>query len=369
MTADFPSEVLLPQKVLFRKGAVLDFARETADLGSRGLIVHGASLEKDGRREQILASFPDRRSLAFFCRKGGEPTLDEVTEVIEIARGAGAEWIAGIGGGSVLDLAKAAAGLFCAKRPPVHYQEGGRLEEKGIPFVAVPTTAGTGSEATPNAVIINPDKKAKLSIREKSFMACKILLDPDLLKGLPDAVMACSAMDAWGQGYESFISKNATWFTDVYALKSIELISRHLMTAIQTRSDETLAAILVGSYFAGVALAHARLGVIHGLAHPLGVLYHVPHGLVCSVCFVPSIQLNREAMGRKYDTMSRTIGQDLEQKVCKMIADLNLVSPFRGKPILEKEKMIEETLKSGSTAANPKPIGREDVEFLLKELF
>lgn len=366
---DFPQELLLPQKTIFRKGSSQEIAKEVLEFGLRGLIVHGRSLEKSGRLERILSQFPPDVKLICFPRTGGEPTLDEVSEVIEKARGIDAQWIVGIGGGSVLDLAKAGAGLFNATEKPVYYQEGGKLEERGIPFIAVPTTAGTGSEATINSVITNKEKKVKLSIRDKGFLASKVILDVDLLKGLPGQILAYSAMDAFVQAYESFVSRNATWFTENLALKSIELINKNILPAYETGSEENLSALLLASYLCGIALCSSRLGVIHGIAHPLGVLYNLPHGLICSVCFIPSIKINRQAISRKYEVLSNLVGMDFIERVRQLLEILKIASPFKGKEIIEKEKIIEETLRSGSTAANPKSIGRDDVEFILKEVF
>ncbi|MFH1799558.1 MAG: iron-containing alcohol dehydrogenase [Candidatus Omnitrophota bacterium] len=367
----FPQETLLPPRVLFKKGGLSELAGETVGFGIRGMIVHGRSLEKNCLKEKIADDFKKAGLFTeFFCRLQGEPTLDEINAVITKGRGLKIEWVVGIGGGSVLDLAKAAAGLFHAKENPAYYQEGGSLERPGIPFIAVPTTAGSGSEASPNSVIINPEKKVKLSIRHKDFLARKVLLDPDLLKGLPFAVMCHSGMDAWVQAYESFISKSATWFSENFALKAMQLISRHLVPALNAGRDEDLGGLMLGSFFSGLAFSHSRLGVIHGLAHPLGVLYDVPHGLICSICFAPSIKLNLEAMGnQKYSIMSQAVGMDLLQKVHELQKTLKIVSPFKGKPLLDKEKIISETLHSGSTAANPKPVTRDDVEYLLREIF
>lgn len=367
----FPQETGLPARIFFKRGGVSALANETMEWGTRGLIIHGASLDSSGRKEKIAGDFKEAGLTAeFFRRPNGEPALGEISEIIDRGRALKSSWIVGIGGGSVLDLAKAAAGLFNAKEKPVYYQEGGTLKESGIPFAAVPTTAGSGSEASLNAVIINPEKKAKLSIRDKGFLARKIFLDPDLLKGLPFAVMCHSGMDAWVQAYESFISKNATWFSESFALKAMQLLSRHLVPALNAGRDEDLEGLMLGSFFSGIAFSHSRLGVIHGLAHPLGALYHAPHGLICSVCFAPSIKLNLAAMGnQKYAVMSQAVGMDLLQKIHELQKMLKIISPFKGKPLLEKEKIIEETLRSGSTAANPKLITREDVEYFLKEIF
>ncbi|HOW59842.1 MAG TPA: iron-containing alcohol dehydrogenase [Candidatus Omnitrophota bacterium] len=366
----FPQQILIPPKVLFKKGGLIELAKETAEFGTHGMIVYGASLNKTGRLDTVLEIFQkEKLKSELFCRDQGEPTLDEISAVIQKGRACGAQWIVGIGGGSVLDLAKAAAGLFHAREKPAYYQEGGTLTEKGIPFIAVPTTAGSGSEATLNAVIINSEKKVKLSIRDKNFLAQKVILDPDLLHGLPFSVMCHSGMDAWVQAYESFISKNATWFSESFALKAIQLFSHHLVPALTSGRDEDLAALLIGSFFSGLAFSHSRLGVIHGIAHPLGVLYNLPHGLICSICFTPSIKLNLPVIRQKYEILSQAVGMDFLQKVTLTCKELEITSPFRGKPILEKEKIILETLQSGSTAANPKVVTREDVEFFLKEIF
>jgi len=371
MNSLFPKETYFPPKILYQKGCLTDLAKETAEFGSRGMIIHGTSFEKHGLKEKIADDFKKAGiSVDFICRPQGEPTLDEISAAIARGRDLKIDWVVGIGGGSVLDLAKAAAGLFHAKEKPAYYQEGGALERPGVPFIAVPTTAGSGSEASPNSVIINPEKKVKLSIRHKDFLAHKILLDPDLLKGLPFAVMCHSGMDAWVQAYESFISKHATWFSENFALKAIQLIGRHLAPALNAGRDEDLSGLMLGSFFAGIAFSHSRLGVIHGLAHPLGVLYDVPHGLICSLLFAPSIKLNLEAMGnQKYSIMSQAVGMDLLQKVRELQKTLKIASPFKGKPLLDKEKIISETLRSGSTAANPKPVTRDDVEYLLREIF
>ena len=127
--------------------------------------------------------------------------------------------------------------------------------------------------------------------------------------------------------------------------------------------------LLLGSFMAGAALANARLGVIHGLAHPLGALYSVPHGHVCASCLMPSIRFNREAMGAKYDNLGKALGGDFAEKAEGFLNTLKIESPFKGRAVMEKELIIRETLSSGSTAANPRPVTREDVEHLLAEIF
>jgi alcohol dehydrogenase class IV len=365
----FPEELFLPQKTIFKKGASTEIAKEVSDFGLKGLIVHGKSLERSCQKKRIIEGFSLPFKVEYFCRESGEPELSEISRVIKKAKALKADWIVGIGGGSVLDLAKAAAGLFNAEKEPAYYQEGGELEKRGIPFIAVPTTCGTGSEATPNSVIINKEKKIKLSIRDRSFLARKVILDVKLLKSLPQSVMTYAAMDAFVQGYESFVSKGATWFTESLALKAIELIDRNIINAYRAGAEESLSFLLLGSYLGGLALSSSRLGVIHGIAHPLGVLYDLPHGLICAVCFTPSIKLNRKSIGNKYEIISNILGMDFLKRVELLLKTFKIVSPFKGKKIIAKEKIIKETITSSSTLANPRTIKPKDIEFILKEIF
>jgi alcohol dehydrogenase class IV len=304
-----------------------------------------------------------------FRHQGEEPTLIEVSTLIEAAHQHGAEWIAGVGGGSVLDLGKAAAALFHATHPVSDYHDGRAIEQPGIVFLAAPTTAGTGSEATLNSVLTNTVTGAKKSIRDIGMMARVVILDPDLIASCPPQVIASAGMDALTQAIEAFTSRKATWLSDRLAQQGLALISAHLEAVHRDPDAPQAEALLTGSYLAGVALSFARLGIVHGLAHPLGTLYHVPHGLVCAACLPHALELNRDAFGDKYRIMSETVGTDLITRVGDLSRNLGIVSPFAGREVLEKEKMIAETLASGSTQANPRSITRADLEWILDRLF
>jgi len=364
----FPKNFFFPQKTIYQVNGVETLPLEVRPFGERGLIVHGSSLLESGRLDAIMQHF-SKENVTTFCRPKGEPTLTELSAVISEARKNNAEWIAGIGGGSALDSAKAAAGLFHAQHEPQHYQEGGVLEKTGIPFIAVPTTAGTGSEATSNSVIINAQKKVKLSIRDKSFLARTVILDGALLQDIPRAVLCYSAMDAYVQSYEAFISKNSTWISEVLALKGLELVNNHIESAFHTKNTADLSGLLLGSYFAGIAFASARLGVIHGIAHPLGALYGEPHGLICAACFLSSIKINQPVIEHKYERLSDAVDQDFQTRIKDLLELFSISSPFKNKPIVEREKIITATLSSGSTAANPKEITAHDVEQILDDIF
>ena len=368
-TPILPGTLVLPEKTISGHGTLSCLFRECRRFGARGVVLYGAALEHRGQLNALMATAPDGMALRTVRHRGDEPTLRQVSDLIDIARQHQAEWIAAIGGGSIMDLAKAATALIHAPHPPAHYHDGGALPDAGLVYVAVPTTAGTGSEATPNSVLTNEATGAKKSIRAPGMMARVVILDPDLLATCPPAVVAASGMDALTQAIEAYTSLNATWLSDALALQSVRLIASHLEEVYHAPDSPGAEPLLTGSYLGGVALSFARLGVVHGLAHPLGALYHVPHGAVCATCLPHTVELNRAAFGTKYDNLSQAVGGDLLEFIRGLMLRLNMASPFRGMALREKELIIRETLASGSTKANPKPITRADVEWLLERLF
>lgn len=364
-----PEQVVLPEWTLCGKGVVLKLIPECAGFGARGVLVHGRSLVKSGALEKIMANIPEGVRVVSWEHGGKEPTLDDLQSLLDFARGHDAEWIAAVGGGSVMDVAKAAAGLFHAANSIASYHDGQPIERPGIPFIAAPTTAGTGSEATINAVLTNTAKRQKKSIRNPWLMARLVILDSDLLSFCPKQVIAHAGLDAFTQAVEAYSSRMATWLSDQFGLKAISLIAGNLEAVYRSGTGEERGNLLLGSYLAGLSFSMARLGVVHGLAHPLGIRYHAAHGLVCGVCLPHAIELNRVAMGEKYAIMSRAISADLLDFTRRLLEQLNVASPFAGRQVVDREVIVSETLKSWSTAANPKRVTESDVDFLLARLF
>ena len=240
----------------------------------------------------------------------GEPTLDLVAEGVAAARQAQAEVIVGLGGGSALDAAKAIAGLMDLEGTPQEYHRGRPLERPGRPFVAVPTTSGTGAEVTLNAVLTDATTSFKNSIRGDTWFARVALVDAELTLDLPADVTAGSGSDALCQAIEAYTSIGAGPVTDALAMRAIALIGGSLARAY--RQGDDLAAresMSMGSLMAGMAMASARLGGVHGMAHPLGARYHIPHGVVCGLLLPYTMEYNLDAAQAKYATVAALLGE------------------------------------------------------------
>ncbi|NLV46161.1 MAG: iron-containing alcohol dehydrogenase [Candidatus Hydrogenedentes bacterium] len=363
-----PDTLILPPETRLGRGASQQLLELCDAFGGRGCLVCGQSQVRSGALDKILDKQSSDVELRVWLHPGSEPTLEQLEDLLEIVRAHNPQWVAAIGGGSVLDIAKAAAGLHHAPMSVLSYHDGQPIPPSPTSFIAVPTTAGTGSEATMVSVLTNSDTGVKKSIRHPSFLARLVLLDPDLLESCPKEVLAASGMDALTQAIESYCSRGATWLSDTFALEGLRLIHGSLDKGYQGDSDAFLD-LMNGSYLAGIALSNARLGLVHGLAHPLGARFHTPHGLVCAVCLPPVLAFNREVISEKYARMSEIVGEDLLAYAQSMVGKLGIRNPFAGKALHDPETVIEETLASGSTKANPRPVAQEDVSTLLNTLF
>jgi alcohol dehydrogenase class IV len=363
-----PERLQLPARTVSRPGALLDLFAEWGCGFDRCLVVHGRALTGQ-RTADLLGRKPAGMDLALWQYKGNEPTVADVEACLDEARRFRPDWIVGIGGGSVLDVAKACAGLLHAERPVEAYHDGAALPSRVIPYAAVPTTAGTGTEATNVTVLTNRRTGVKKSFRHPSLAARLVVLDPSLLATCPPETMAASGMDALVQAIESFLSRGATRFTDLLALDAVRGIHRAIVPAWRNPADlSTATDLLQGSFLAGCALSNARLGLVHGLAHPLGARFGVPHGAVCGVCMPAVLRFNRPAAAAKFGLLAEAFGGDPIGRTEDLLNELAIRSPFRGARLDHREAFVDEVMASGSTAANPRTVTRSDVSAILDEL-
>ena len=360
-----PENILLPQQTMAKAGGAIGLVQRAAQFGSAGLIVHGASLRRAGTLDAILGHGPVGMTVRTWQHDGGEPTVAAVEALRAELRRDRPAWVAAVGGGSVIDLAKAAAGLCDAPESAAFYQtHNSAIPPARLPLVAVPTTAGTGSEATVVAVLTDPGRTLKQSIRHPSYMPKLVILDADLLASCPASTVAAAGLDAFIQAFESYTSRHATPFTKALSEVALVRIARALLPLY--RGDQRAAAdMLESSYLAGLALSHARLGIVHGLAHPLGVRTGVAHGLVCALCLPACLAFNRTTIQHDLDDLKARHGVDVQEQVETWLAAMRLPNAFAGLHLADRDAVIRETLVSGSTAANPRPVTAEDVSALL----
>ena len=360
-----PATLLLPQHTISQAGAVLGLAKAAASFGKTGLLVYGASLSRSGKLSAILGNFPAAMTVRTWQHAGGEPTVEAVENLRSEIRRNRPEWVAAVGGGSAIDLAKAAAGLADAPESAAFYQtHNADIPPARLPFIAAPSTAGTGSEATVVAVLTDPARTLKQSIRHPSFMPRQVILDPELLVGCPPATVAAAGLDAFIQAFESFTSRFATPATRALSELSLIRIADSLLPLY--RGDLSAAAdMLEASFLAGLALSHARLGVIHGLAHPLGARFGISHGLVCALCLPAALAFNRSVLQKDMAELKQRYNLDVEAQVQTWLEAMRLENPLAGRIVTDRDAFVRETLSSGSTAANPRPVSAEDAAELL----
>ncbi len=288
-----------------------------AEVGRRALLVTGRrSLEASGRLGRLLERLAELGVEVERIAVEGEPTPELVDGAVARFRGAAIEVVVGIGGGSTLDAAKAIAGLLRTETSILDHLEGvGRgvpYSGPTVPFVAVPTTAGTGSEATRNAVITRPGPEGfKRSFRDERLVARLAVVDPDLLLGLPPETIAGNGMDACTQLIESYVSTGAGAFTDGLALAGLEaardsLLAWHaaVLTGGTSPADtgpfrERMAFAALAS---GICLAQAGLGAVHGIVAPLGALTGVGHGIGCGILLAEATRANLRALAERAPT-------------------------------------------------------------------
>lgn len=282
-------------RVIFGAGRSAELPGLLAGYGSRVLVCTGAS---PYRHADLLAglSLPT----AVFPVTG-EPTVDLARAAAAAAREHGADVVAAIGGGSVIDTGKAAAMLLGNGGDPLDYLEvigsGQAISRPSAPCVAVPTTAGTGAEVTANAVLASPEHKVKASLRAATMLPRAALVDPLLTASCPAEVTAASGMDALTQCLEPFVSPRASPLSDAMAREGIRRAAAGLRRACADGTDVAARAdMAVASLAGGMALANAKLGAVHGLAGVLGGTVAVPHGVACAALLAPVIEANVAAL-------------------------------------------------------------------------
>jgi alcohol dehydrogenase class IV len=368
-------------RIMVGAGRAEDLPGVLAGLGSRVLVCTGAN---PARHAALLAGL--RLPTAVFP-VAGEPTVELARAGVAAAREHGADVVAAIGGGSVIDTGKAVAMLLGNGGDPLDYLEvvgsGREITRPAVPCVAVPTTAGTGAEVTANAVLAAPEHRLKASLRSRLMIPRVALVDPRLAVSCPPPVTAASGMDALTQCLEPFVSVRANPMTDGLAREGLRRASAGLRAAYADGTDLVARAdMAICSLLGGIALANAKLGAVHGLAGVIGGTAPVPHGAACAALLAPVIEANVRALRsgpaghpalHRYAEVARlltaqpaaTIDEGLAwiQETVTLLAIPGLAA--FGVRAQHAEDIAAKAARSSSMQGNPVPLSHDDLRAIL----
>lgn len=371
-------------RIIFGTGAISDLPGYAGQLGISPLLVTGrGSLRRSGRLDEMVNNL-EAEGIAVTVFEGvePEPTLDTVEQGRQVLRENDCDLVIAIGGGSSLDVGKAIAGLANEPASVTEYHCGRPLTAAALPIIATPTTSGAGSEVTPVSVLTDPDRAVKASIRDDRLMPKVALVDPELTLTLPPRPTAAAGLDAFTQALEAYTSIGANVITDAWALEALRRAGTSLRQVYYHGDDlsarENMA---LGSLLAGMALSSARLGLVHGLAHPIGFAYNLPHGRACAILLPHVIDFNIEVSQAKYATAARALGisedaedataaEALYQWVTELCEELDATASLGelGATEADFDDIIAAAMKSGSTAHNPRPVTEADLHEFLHEM-
>lgn len=371
---------LNPGRLVFGPGAIGQLPG-LLDAGIAYLIVTDPGLVSAGIAETVMTRLTaGGLSCHLFSGVQADPPVACVENGVEAAREAGCAGVIALGGGSAIDAAKCIALGIVDDTPLTAYADGAEITE-AAPLYAVPTTAGTGSEATRGAVITDPDRRLKFTVRGPALLPKASILDPDLLAGLPPGIAAECGADALCHAVEAFVSRDANILTDLLAAEAITRIGRWLRPhAAHPGNAEAGLNMLLASHLAGQAFTNAGLGLVHAMAEPVGAAYHLSHGLACALYLTPVMAYNLPAAPEKFARIARLLGEETDgmplhqaarlsvQTVAELFRDCGIPENLGevGVSLQPTDEMVNEIMDAGCTGQNPRKAGQMAVMELLR---
>jgi len=380
-------------KLYFGEGAFDKVKNIIKDYGDKILVITGGtSFEKSFYHKRLLSDLEKNNIIYYLEKVKNEPSPLIIDEISEKYRKENISVVISVGGGSVMDAGKAVSAMLTKNDSVKEYLEGiGKKKHDGdkVPFIAVPTTSGTGSEATKNAVISEVgDRGFKKSLRHDNFVPDCAVVDPRLTASCPKMVTAASGMDAFSQLIEAYLSTDASPMTDALALSGLEHIKDGLIEAYKNKENlDARGKVAYASYLSGVVLANAGLGTVHGFASPIGGYFDIPHGVVCGTLIGELIRINIKNLSsdpnkdgiylEKYANVGRIFSgkNNLERKAaCEALVDeVNKLIEVMEIPRLGdygiKEEDLDKIIEKTGNKNNPVELKKEELrEMLLNRL-
>jgi alcohol dehydrogenase class IV len=367
-------------------GAAKEAGAYARRLGKKALIVTDSNLEKIGLLADVKASLDAAGvGYAVYDRVVMEPVVEYVDDGLRAFREAGADVVVAVGGGSPIDTGKAIASLSRNPGEISDYMGANRIAKPSAPLIAIPTTAGTGSEVTPFTIITNTATDVKMLISSPHLLPAVALVDPLMTLKMPRGITAATGLDALTHAIEAYVSVKAQPLTDTFALQAVRLISGNLRRAWSHPDDlEARSSVLMGALQAGLAFANSSVALVHGMARPIGAYFHVAHGVSNAVLLPTVIEFSVPGDPRRYADIAEAMGEetgglstaDAAQRtvdaVKRLNADLQIPS-LRGLGIdvakfeAVVSKMAVDAIASGSPGNNPRKATPEEIVALYRK--
>jgi len=382
-----PFEFATANRIIFGEGKLREMLTIAPEFGQRALVVIGSSVE----RAKPLLDLLDEAKVAYNTfQVSGEPNIVLITAGVKLAHDSESQMVISVGGGSVIDAGKAIAALATNPGDPIDYLEvigkGQKLVNAPLPFVAIPTTAGTGAEVTRNAVISSPEHKLKVSLRSPLMLPRVALVDPELTYGLPKEITAYTGMDALTQLIEPYTSNAANPLTNAICREGIQQGYRALEGAYVENHPASRNAMALASLFGGLALANAKLGAVHGFAGVLGGMYSAPHGAICAALLPHGTRMNIRVLEsrepnnpalRHYIEIARIVMPGIDHRSARggvlswidELIDLLKIPPLSAYGIKSEDfpEIVEKSAKSSSMKGNPIVLTNDELTEILEK--
>jgi alcohol dehydrogenase class IV len=367
-------------------GAAKEVGAYARQHGRKALIVTDANLEKIGLLAEVKASL-DTAGVGYsvYDKVVMEPVVAYVDDGLRAFKEAGTDVVVAVGGGSPIDTGKAVAAMARNPGKISEFMGAGKLGKPSVPLIAIPTTAGTGSEVTPFTIITEPATDVKMLISSPYLLPSVALVDPLMTMKMPKGITAATGLDALTHAIEAYVSVKAQPITDTFALQAIRLISGNLRKAY-TQPDDLAARsdVLMGALQAGLAFANSSVALVHGMARPIGAYFHVAHGISNAVLLPTVIEWSVPGNPRRYADIAEALGEQTKgitvdaaakktvEAVKRLNADLQIPT-LRGLKIDETKfetvvaKMAVDAIASGSPGNNPRKASLEEIVALYRK--
>ena len=375
----------VPQNIIVGKGSLAKLPEVAEKLGGKkAFIISGPHLNKMGIVQSCVDALKAKGiESSVFTETEGNPSVETVDKASAVYKESGADFIVALGGGSPMDVAKAVGVVARYGGSITEYEGADKVPGDIIPLIAVPTTAGTGSEVTAFSVITDHSRNYKLTVFSYKLIPSYAILDAELLTTAPVSVAAACGIDAMVHALEAYISTAASPFSDAMAEKALELIGANIRCYVANRGDiEAAENMLVGSLFAGIAFSWARLGDVHAMSHPVSAYFNVPHGVANAILLPTIVEYNMLADKGKYLNIYNYIAEvpaAPEEFTADMLVDELLdLNESLGIPAgleevgVTKDKfdaMADDAMKSGNIAVNPRSTTKKDILALYEKAF